>query len=148
MEQLIHAFGIDTKLIIIQIINFIALMAVLSYFLYKPLLKMLQDREDKIKQGLKDAETANKAKEEAEKEKQTILSDAHKEAEQVSERAKSHAEEKRAAIVAEAESKAEHIMSQAEQAGVEIKKKATKESEAEIAKLAVLAAEKVLKERA
>lgn len=147
MDSLLHAFGIDAKLIVIQIINFVVLMVLLSYFLYKPVLKMLADREDKIAQGLKDAELAGKAKESAEEEKQHILSEAHQEADKVAERAKTHAEEKRSAIVAEAEAKAEDIVSKAEEAGLEIKNRFTKESESEIARLSVLAAEKVLKER-
>lgn len=147
MESLLHAFGVDAKLIIIQIINFVVLMGALSYFLYKPVLKMLQDREEKIKQGMADAEMAGKARETAEEEKQTILTAAHKEAEEVASRAKLHAEEKKADIVSEAETKAEQIIRNAEAAGQELKTKAQKESEAEIAKTAILAAEKVLKER-
>lgn len=39
MDQLIQAFGIDAKLITVQIINFGILLAALTYFLYKPVLK-------------------------------------------------------------------------------------------------------------
>lgn len=147
MEQLIQAFGIDAKLIVIQIINFFVLMAVLVYFLYKPVLKLLSDREEKITQGIKDAEAAAAAKAQAEEQKQTILSAAHAEAETVAQNAKSFADEKSEAIVAEARSKAEHVIKDAETKGAEIKTRAQKESEAEIAKLAILAAEKVLVEK-
>lgn len=148
MEQLIHAFGIDVKLIVVQIINFIVLMSALTYFLYKPVLNVLKDREDKITQGIKDAEAAAAAKASAEEEKQTILSAAHAEAETVAQNAKSFADEKSEAIVAEAHTKAEAVMRDAEAKGAEIKERAQKESEAEIAKLAVLAAEKLLREKA
>ena len=60
MEQLIHAFGIDARLILLQVINFGLLMAVLSYLLYKPVLKVLAERQEKIAQGVKDAEEAGK----------------------------------------------------------------------------------------
>jgi len=147
MEQLIEAFGIDAKLIVVQIINFTILVAVLSYFLYKPVLKVLADREEKIKQGIKDAEAAAAAKAAAEDEKQAVLSAAHKEAEQVAERSRAYADEKAVSITRTADEKAHSIVSTAEQKAEEIKSKAHKESEAEIAKLAVLAAEKVLKEQ-
>ena len=148
MEQLIHAFGIDVKLIVVQIINFTILVGALSYFLYKPVLKVLADREEKIAQGIKDAEAAAAAKADAESEKQTILSAAHSEAESVANKAKSYAEEKSEGIIAEAHTKAESVIKDAESKGAEIKARAEKESEAEIAKLAVLAAEKVLREKA
>ena len=147
MEQLIHAFGIDAKLIIIQIINFVVMMGALTYFLYTPVLNMLREREEKIKQGMADAEAAKAAKDAAEEEKQNILTGAHKEAEDVAARAKVFAEEKSRELIHEAEHKAGGIVEKAEAAGAELKNKAKKESEAEIAKLAVLAAEQVLRER-
>lgn len=147
MDQLIQAFGIDVKLIIIQVFNFGILMALLTYFLYKPVLKMLADREEKIAQGIKDAESAAEALATAEDEKQTILTGAHKEAEEVAARAKTHADDKAASITAAADEKASGIVATAEQKAEDIKIKAHKDSESEVAKLAVLAAEKVLKEQ-
>lgn len=147
MEQLLHAFGIDAKLIVIQIINFVVLAGALSYFLYKPVLKLLAEREEKIAQGIKDAEDAAKAKASADEEKKEILAAANKDAEGVAANAKQYADEKAAAIVADAQTKAEGIVKDAQGKGEEIKVQAQKESEAEIAKLAVLAAEKVLSEK-
>lgn len=146
MEQLIYAFGLDAKLIVIQIFNFVVLLGLLSYFLYTPILKVLADRKEKIAQGLKDAEDAANALASAETEKKGIVSSAHKEAEEVAARAKQHAEEKGASILTEAEEKAAVIVRNAEEKGEGIKTQAHKDSEAEIAKLAVLAAEKILKE--
>jgi len=148
MEQLIHAFGIDIKLITVQIINFVLLLGILSYFLYKPVLKLLDEREEKIKQGILDAESAATAKAEAGKEKQAIVSEANKTAEAVVAKSEVHAKEKAADIVTSAEDKAAGIVKSAESAGNEIKDKARAESEAEIAKLAVLAAERVLRKEA
>ena len=148
MDQLIHAFGIDVKLIVVQIINFILLAGLLTYFLYKPVLKVLADREEKIAKGIRDAEAAAETLEGAEAEKQTILTAAHQEAEQVGVRAKAHADEQAAGVAAVAEEKAAGIVKAAEEKAENIKLTAKQESEAEIAKLAVLAAEKVLKQQA
>lgn len=145
MEQLIQAFGIDAKLIIIQLLNFGILAGLLTYFLYKPLLNILKQREEKIAQGMKDAEGAAKAKASADEEKRGILSIAHKDAEEVSAKAKTYADEKAVVIAAEAQTKAESIIKNAEAKSDEMKQQARKDSEAEIAKLAVLAAEKVLR---
>jgi F-type H+-transporting ATPase subunit b len=147
MEQLIHAFGIDARLILIQVVNFGLLMAVLTYFLYKPILKVLAERQEKIAQGVKDAEEAGKAKAEATEEKKIVIAAANKEAEAMTARAKEHAVVKADEILATAQAKAEQTAKDALLRSEEIKAAALKESEAEIAKLAVLAAEKVLKER-
>ena len=147
MDQLIQAFGIDAKLIIVQVFNFGILMVALTYFLYKPVLNMLASREEKIAQGIKDAEDAARAKASADEEKKEILATANKDAEVVAANAKQYADEKATSIVANAQTKAEGIVKDAEGKGEEIKAQAHKESEAEIAKVAVLAAEKVLKEQ-
>jgi len=145
MEKLIQAFGIDGRLIVIQIINFTVLVAVLRYFLYKPILKLLSDRQDKIKQAVKDADEAAVAKENANVERDKILTNANQDADAVIQRAKIHADEKGAEALKEAEKKAADVAKEAEVKATEIKKQARQDSEAEIARLAVLAAEKVLR---
>ncbi len=144
MEQLIHAFGIDVRLIIIQAVNFGLLMVALTYFLYKPVLNVLRLREEKIATGIKDAEAAAAAKAAAEAEKRAVIAAANQEAEAMAARAKQHAQEKADAIVADANRKAEAAAAEALLQAEEMKAQAIKESEAEIAKLAILAAEKVL----
>lgn len=147
MEQLIHAFGIDIKLIIVQIINFVVLLAALSYFLYKPVLKLLNDREEMIKQGIKDAEVAAVAKASALEEKQAVLTQAQKEAQQIDARAKAFAKETEEEIVNAAHAKASDVLKDAEAKSALLKEQALKESEAEIAKMAILTAEKILAEK-
>lgn len=147
MENIIATFGIDVRLIIIQIINFAIVMGALWYFLYTPVLNLLQSREQKIAAGIEDAEEATKAKEKATEEKKTIIALANKEAEAMVSRAKEHAALKGDEIVIEAQKKADQVVKDATLRGNELKAAALKESEADIAKLAVLAAEKVLKER-
>lgn len=148
MEQLFGAFGIDAKLIIIQIINFVVLASALTYFLYKPVLKLLNDREEQIKQGIKDAEVAAVAKASALEEKQAILTQAQKEAQEMDARAKAFAKQKEEEIMTAAQAKASVVLKDAEAKSELLKEQAVKESEAEIAQLAILAAEKVLREKA
>jgi len=147
MEQLLQAFGIDAKLIIVQIINFAVLAGLLTYFLYKPVLKILEDREEKIKQGIKDAEDAALAKTQASEEKRAILTQAQKEAQEVDAKAKAFAKEKEVEIIATAQAKADEVVKAAEAKSTFLKEQALKESEAEIARLAMLAAEKVLQSK-
>ncbi len=146
MESLIEVFGIDIRLITIQVINFVVLATILTYLLYKPVLKMLNDREAKIKQGLHDAEAAAKARENAEEERKGILEAAHKDAVEVGKRAEAHAKDRAAEIAASAEASAADKIRLAEERAMALSLEAKRQSEAEIAKMAVLAAEKILKE--
>ncbi|MBX2866812.1 F0F1 ATP synthase subunit B [Candidatus Kaiserbacteria bacterium] len=147
MEDLLHAFGIDGHLILVQVVNFAILAGLLWYFLYTPVLNLLKEREEKIARGVKDAEDAEKLKANAEENRKERLTAAQREAEEVSDRARTRATEKSAEIVGEAETKADNILKDAQARGEALAEKAQKESEAEIAKAAVLAAEKVLIEK-
>lgn len=147
MEQLLEAFGVDVRLIIIQIINFFLLLAALSYFLYTPVLKLLKEREEKIKKGIADAEAAARLKEESEGARKEMLAAAHKDAEALAARAHDAAKHEAARIVEEATRKADSIAADAIKAAEHLQRTARAESEAEIARLAVLGAEQVLRER-
>ena len=148
MDQIIEAFGINWKLIVVQLVNFGILLAALSYFLYKPVMRMLEERGQKIAQGMKDAEEAANAKATAETEKQAVVAAAHGEAAEIALRARTHAEVVGEEVVKEAQAKAAAIVTEAEARALEEKRKAQKESEAEITKLAILATEKLLREQA
>ncbi len=145
MESLIQAFGIDARLITIQVLNFVVLAGLLTYFLYKPLLRLLEERENKIKQGLEDAKSAKAALEGAEEEKKTILATAQSTAADMEARAETHAKDKADSIVREANEAAAERIRQAEARAEAMKAEALKASQAEVAKAAVLAAEEILK---
>lgn len=145
MEDIIKAFGIDGRLIFIQIVNFAILMVALVYFLYNPILNLLRDREEKIVQGIKDAEAAAAAKASADAEKKVILTDAHAEAVAVNARAKSAADTTADTIVATAEAKAASVLAEAKAKAEQAAFQTLKDNEAAIAKSAILAAEKILR---
>lgn len=147
MEQIIEAFGIDVRLIIIQIVNFAILMGALGYFLYTPILSALKAREEKITEGIKDAEAAAQARANAEVEKKEVLTAAHASAEEIAKRAKVSADETTATLLAQAQQKAAAVEADAYTKAEQLKAKIQKETEAEIAKTALLATEKILRER-
>ena len=147
MEEIIKAFGIDGHLILIQIINFGILMGALVYFLYNPILNLLATREEKIVQGIKDAEAAAVAKASADAEKKVILSDAHTEATAVNARAKTAADTTASDILAKAQTDAAAVIADAAVKAEQLKVQAERDSAAEIAKTAILAAEKILSQK-
>lgn len=148
MEEILKTFSIDWRLIGIQIFNFGLLLAVLTYFLYKPVLRIIEERRMKIEQGIKDADEAKARLATAEEERALLVKKAHTEASEVAARAKEYADEKSAALVKDAEAKSARIIEDAKSEGALLKERIEKESQADIAKTALLAAEKILKERA
>lgn len=147
MQDLLQAFGIDWRLLIIQIINFAILVGALWYLLYKPVLKMLKEREDMVAKGVKDAEDAQKAKEEIENTKGSMLKQAEHTAQEVVAHAKEQGVAERTKIVSDAEAHADKVKKDAELRAQESKARAQKEAEKDIARLSVLAAEKVLQKK-
>lgn len=101
-----EALGIDFKLILAQIFNFVVLLVILKKFLYKPLLKMLDERKKKIEEGLLNAEKIKKELEEIEKRKQKILADSQKEAVALFLEQKKLAQKEKEAMIEEARIKA------------------------------------------
>ncbi len=144
MQEILGAFGVDWRLVSVQIFNFLILIGVLWYFLYTPVLRIISEREQKLKKGVEDADKAAEALKEADAEKTTILKEAHVEASHIVERGTRHAEDKEKEIIAEAQAKAAREIERAKENAEELKARALKESEAEIARMAILAAEKVL----
>lgn len=145
MGDLIQAFGIDWKLMIAQSVNFVVLVVILSYFVYGPVMRMLKVRADKIAKGLQDAEAAGAERARVAEEKSVILSGAEHEASTIVARAEEKGKEARAVILKNAEVRAEGVLRDAALEATEATRQALKSSEAEIARVAVLAAEKILR---
>ncbi len=59
MQQLLSQLGIDWRLLISQAVDFSLILFVLWFFLYKPLLKLLKDRKERIEEGLMKAKMAD-----------------------------------------------------------------------------------------
>ena len=102
MEKIIQDFGIEPVLLGAQIINFLILLLLLKRFLYKPLLKVLDERKQKIAAGLKAAEENEQLLLKTETDREKQLSKASLEAKSIIEEAKNAANE----IVNEAHLKA------------------------------------------
>ena len=58
-NELLSQLGINWKLFLSQTVNFFILLIVLTFFVYKPLLKIIKERNRRIKEGLDKAEEAD-----------------------------------------------------------------------------------------
>lgn len=147
MSELLAAFGINWKLLLVQAVNFGLLLSVLTYLLYKPILKIIDERREKVAEGVRTAEAAQRRLEEAKKEGDALVGTAARDAEALVANARARADEKGGEIVKAAESRADALMKEAAQKAEEAKRQALSESQKEIARAAMLAAEKILREK-
>lgn len=143
MEKIIQDFGIQPMLLTAQIVNFLILLFLLNKFLYKPILKVLEERKQKIAESLKNAEEIEATLAKTEEDRDKKLLKAIDEAKQIIEEAKQSASQ----IVADAHQKAQVDVSELiEKTRSELaseKDKLHQEIRAEVAEVVVMTLEKV-----
>ena len=143
MEAL-TSLGINGKMLIAQIVNFLVLLFILNRLLYKPIIKMFDERREKIEKGLKDAEAGHEALAQAEAEAEKIKEQAYKEANEIISNSRSEAEAEAKAIVAEAHKHGEKIMKGIKEESENIKQNALKDAKSEIAGLISISLNKIV----
>lgn len=142
--EIAAVFGLNWKLLLIQAVNFGIVLFLLQRFLYKPILRIIDERRLKIQKGLSDAEQAAARLAAAEKESKAAIAEAAAHSRQMVERAEASAKAKEAEILKEAAVKVRRQEEEALREAELLKQQTIEESREEIARLAVLAAEKVL----
>jgi F-type H+-transporting ATPase subunit b len=143
MQQILTTFGVDWHLLLINAVNFGLLMLVLWYFLYGPVLRMLEERRTKVSQGVKDAEEATKKLSEIERSRSSVLAAAGKEADSVISAARAAGGAKERELLTKGEAAAAVLLKEAEAQAAELKLRSLEESKQEVAKLIVLGMEKI-----
>lgn len=113
-NALLDQLGINWQLLLSQGVNFFILLLVLTFFVYKPLIKIIKKRNEKIKEGLEKAEEADvRLKEvdeigkgkikEAEQQSINIIKDTEKKAKALDAELQKKAEEKQVKMQKEAD---------------------------------------------
>lgn len=141
---MVEALGLDLKEIIFAIVNFIILVSVLAKFLYRPFLEMLERRRQTIQDSFDHAAETNRMADEKMDEYSKRISNLESEGREIIKNAKIKAEVQASDIINEANVKAAEIASNAEKEVERQKAKALSEMKAQVAAMALLAAEKIL----
>ena len=113
MSDLIQHFGIDWKLLLVQVVNFFILLIVLKKFAYQPILQMLRKRREDIEKGVLMSAEARIRLEGAEKEREAILATSHRESLALVTAAEATAEKRKEEVLADATKKTERIVADA-----------------------------------
>lgn len=121
MTELVKSLGIEWPLMVAQMVNFAILLFILERFVYKPVMKMLDERREGIAESVK-------------REKQIADKLAGMEAE-------------RQKLLAETRAESQRIIEQAKQGGETVQKKLFAEAHAEIARLRIEAEKRLAGEK-
>ena len=142
--DLARQFGVNWSSFIAQVVNFTLLTFVLYRFAFKPVLKTLSERQQKIAEGLQYAEEMKQKLSEAEKGKAETLKKASLEAQKLLNDANEKAKALLDKNTQEASSKVEGILQKATEETERERKKMIKEVQVEISRLVVETTAKVL----
>jgi F-type H+-transporting ATPase subunit b len=139
-------FTINLFWVIVAAANFVLFFAVIWVFAFKPVSRMLATRQEKIEQGLRDAEAARLRLEHASAEAATEIAAARREAREIVEHAQRLSQETREAELAATRADLDRMRDRAT-ADIEAEKdRAIAELRAEVADLALEAASRVVGE--
>lgn len=144
MDELIKTFHIEVNLLVAQMVNFAIILFVLYRFAYKPVLKTLNSRTNKIEKGIADADAAGKKLGEIMEKEKEVLASAKKEAQEIIKTAEEKAKANAVSIVLEARNQNEKLIVTAKKQIEQEKDKMLSEVKGEISNLVVLATEKII----
>jgi len=133
-------------LLIFAIINFLILVFALYRFLWKPYLKMLDDRKEKISESLSAAEAATEDAKATKAALQAEIARARAQADSLLSAAQKNSEETKRDIIAQAKLEAQRLTEKAKAEIQREKEAAIMQIKQEIASLAVAAAARILKD--
>ena len=136
---------LDPGLYVWTILTFLLLFFLLTKFAWKPLLKALAEREEKIRSSLEKADEAQQKLERLGAEGEEIIGKARAEAQSIVSDGKKASEKVRGEIETKAKEKANTIVAQAEKQITAEKEKAISDIRSEVAALSIRIAEKIIR---
>lgn len=141
---MVEALGINLTEFIFYLINFLILVGVLTKFLYKPFLNVLDTRKRSIQDALDNAELTNRRADEKMEQYNRQIAKVEDQGREIIKDAKIRAESQAADILEEANHRANEMILAAERQIDRERKKALDDMKKQIAALAILAAEKII----
>lgn len=143
--EILGKIGFDWRMALANFVNFLIIFWLLKRYAFKPIKKMISDRQNTIKEGL---DTAEKAKTEltmAEETYERKLQEAREEGNIIVARAHDQAEQMMKRAEARAQEKVEKIVTEAREAIAQERDRMQQKLQAQTVSIAVAIAEKILK---
>lgn len=137
IEQIARTFGVDWPHLISQMISFSIVCALLYWFAYKPVLKMLAARRELIAQGLANSEKIKAELAKTEAQRQEVIAQANVESTRFIEEARGAAAQLREQETQKAIATAEQIIEKAREAAAQDHTRMLAELKREVGRLVV-----------
>ena len=139
-----EALGINQGLLVAQIINFIIILFVLSRWVFPPIMRMLEQRRQRIQDSLAEAERVRKeAASERAQYQQQLAEERQRTASELA-RAAQQGQQVREEIIGAAERERETLLATARREADGIRDQAVADARRQIVDLAILAAQRVV----
>jgi F-type H+-transporting ATPase subunit b len=130
--------------VVVSIVNFLVILFLLRRYLWGPILTVLANRAEKIREGLAMAEEARAERERTQAEVERRLAEARRDAQAIAERMTKAAEAAAGEIRMEAKREADRIRERGREEAKQLHDQALAQLRAELAGMVVLAASRVL----
>jgi F-type H+-transporting ATPase subunit b len=143
MEAITSTLGLNLPGLVWHTINFLVLFVLLRQFLFKPVVGMLDARAQRVRESMEQADQARRASEQAEADRQALLAETRREAEQIRNRADEQAKRILADAEARAHERQQQIEQQAEASARQIEERVMSQVRAQLADLVVTAVDRV-----
>lgn len=141
-----EALGINLGYLLTQVLGITALILLLTAFLYKPMLRVLDERKARIAKGLEDARQAAIARENADADAKRILDEARAEAANIRRDAVVAAEQAAKDVEHKAREDAKHIIATANSEALEERNKILSDLRSQVAAISIAAANRLVGE--
>src|SRR5437879_13306186 len=143
MESIANTLGLNWQGLLWHLVNFAVLLFLLRLVLYKPVIGMLDARTQRVRESMEQADAARRAAEQAEADRQALLAETRREAEQI----RARADEQAKRILSDAEARAHERQQLAEQqaevAAAQIEERVMAQVRMQLADMVVTAVERV-----
>jgi F-type H+-transporting ATPase subunit b len=142
----LESLGILGPNLLFHIVNFLVLLVLLNRFAYRPILKIFAERQERIREGLAEAEKVREAAAAERARMEAALAEERRQSQERLREAVAQSEQAAMARLAAANSEAERILADAGSQADAMRQQALAGLQQDVADLALLAASKVLGE--
>ena len=142
--DILNSLGINLGAVLWHTVNFLILLFVIQRFLYKPVVRMLDERSNRIRESLAHAEQVQAETARLEAESKSILDEARRDGQQILAQANRTAEQIMAEARRQAQSEGERLIERARDEIGRERDQAFQELREQVADLAVSAAGRVV----
>ena len=146
--EILSKLGLNGKILLAQLLNFFLLLYVLKRFLYSPLLKIMKERDEKIREGIENSIKSQLEMEKTEEKIKKRISQANTKADVILAQAHKEGKEQKEELVRKAKEEINKWKEEAKNAIMSEKKKIVEEIRQEISPLIVEVSQKFIKAKA